>query len=72
MRSSIYDIRHPDYRDCLVVAANNYGRKMLPSSFNYVVLVVRQDPGWAEMANDIVTNNNNALRLINFFIVGHP
>ena len=27
------------------VAAKNYGRKMLPSSFNYVVLAVGQDPG---------------------------
>jgi len=27
------------------VAAKNYGRKVLPSSFIYVVLVAGQDPG---------------------------
>jgi hypothetical protein len=28
-----------------IVVAKNYGRNMLPSSFNYVVLAAGQDPG---------------------------
>jgi len=31
-----------------VASVKNYGRKMLPSSFNYVVLAVGQDPGRTE------------------------
>jgi hypothetical protein len=29
-------------------SAKNYGRRMLPTSFNYVVLAVGQDPEWTE------------------------
>ena len=34
-----------------IVGAENHGRKTLPSSFIYIVLIVGQDPGRPERSN---------------------
>jgi len=39
-----------------IVVAKNYERKMLPASFNYVVLAVGQDPGRTEVNPDCILN----------------